>query len=1198
MRFTDYVNIPDELVNAHLTGKLVFFAGAGVSISPPSGLPSFHTLTENICAKLSTTLSVELGKDLSAKGVRNNPIPYDQILEKLEKKAPIIRDIVRSEIELEGSMPNRLHNSIFKLANLKPEPKIVTTNFDSHFNNLNRESGGSLREYAAPALPLGRSFKGIVQIHGSTSPNFDSIILTRRDFGAAYLVDGWARDFLYEMFREYVVLFVGYSHDDLMLDYFARGMSGEKPRYILINSEEKRDWTELGIIPIYYPLTETGEHIHLEEAMESWERAASSGASETKNRLVELSQNPVFPLPPSDHDFLVHALKAEASSIYFYSRADFLNWSKWIEEQGLLDGLFSTKALAKEFFPLLDWFARGSIASQESSSAAFNMIAGHAGTINPWLWNLLVETFSRDHNLDQTVVDRWISWLILDIPESRGDALSLLLLKYHFSNSPDVTLQLFTVLTKLKLDLSPSYQRDTNVGTPPSLQIDDGYADNGMYWVEEFWNREKNSLPSELIWKLIWLIHEHLETALLTFQGFYGDANAFHSLATTLGYFALQDQEFPRITKLSILADVAVVGLKGGFQANATKAAEIIKIWMDSEFSILQNIALLVASNENSYTASEVAGLFVQRDLLLDHHLYNRNSEFLQMRFDVLTSEMKAQIIVALKPTSVDDERTTWMKGRLAVGIFTKFPNELILKPLVDSLVAIIPDLANNIDSDFHRGRVRIAKDEPLRSVDDFMQDILADSSKVLVEIMEVSRNQDHFQHPNINDVTFTLSECVRRRPETAQVLWYEVDSLPDQNLRVILLSALLEPFESICAQGNSIGMFLELIKKLTSTKLLERTIARVLLEIVKPWERNLNMEFEVDVHEILKDLVKSHDESHDGVKGGSESYSEVINDFCDNLVELYLRLFQAFAPRDDEGHISIDQEYLLELSGLLEGSGGHHDLRYSRLALSIQFLIQLTPDWVVKHLLPRLLWEVTDSTTLATWSGFLHAGLKADWLISHDIMLGYQRALSHKSELQKDQYVTLVQRIAWLASFTSLATNALSWITPMVISFGGDSEFMTQWNNAIERILQANEEPERERIWSLWLGTYVSDRLKGLPMNASKLEKSEIACWVPHMRTHFLDLIALILNHPGPLSPDLELRISADEESIFKDHPSESIKFVTALLCETDGAGPRNYGLVDFARELKALVTPDEYRIFINTAASAGYFEAPEWNN
>src|ERR1035437_9196772 len=141
------------------------------------------------------------------------------------------------------------------------------------------------------------------------------------------------------MFREYVVLFVGYSHNDLMLDYFARGMSGEKPRYILINSGEKRDWTDLGIIPIYYPLTEAGGHTHLEDVMESWERSASSGALEIRNRLVELSQNPVFPLPPTDHDFLVQALKIESSSIYFFRRADFLNWSKWIEEQGILNVL-------------------------------------------------------------------------------------------------------------------------------------------------------------------------------------------------------------------------------------------------------------------------------------------------------------------------------------------------------------------------------------------------------------------------------------------------------------------------------------------------------------------------------------------------------------------------------------------------------------------------------------------------------------------------------------------------------------------------------------------------------------------------------------------------------------------------------------------------------------------------------------------
>src|SRR5690554_7670999 len=41
------------------------------------------------------------------------------------------------------------------------------------------------------------------------------LVITDREFGRAYLTEGWARRFLVALFRKYVVLFVGYSHDDL-----------------------------------------------------------------------------------------------------------------------------------------------------------------------------------------------------------------------------------------------------------------------------------------------------------------------------------------------------------------------------------------------------------------------------------------------------------------------------------------------------------------------------------------------------------------------------------------------------------------------------------------------------------------------------------------------------------------------------------------------------------------------------------------------------------------------------------------------------------------------------------------------------------------------------------------------------------------------------------------------------------------------
>jgi hypothetical protein len=50
------------------------------------------------------------------------------------------------------------------------------------------------------------------------------MVLTDADFGRAYLTEGWARRFLLDMFRTHTILFVGYSHDDVVMHYLSRAL--------------------------------------------------------------------------------------------------------------------------------------------------------------------------------------------------------------------------------------------------------------------------------------------------------------------------------------------------------------------------------------------------------------------------------------------------------------------------------------------------------------------------------------------------------------------------------------------------------------------------------------------------------------------------------------------------------------------------------------------------------------------------------------------------------------------------------------------------------------------------------------------------------------------------------------------------------------------------------------------------------------
>ena len=254
------VEFNDELIKALLNDNLVIFAGAGVSIREPSSLPSFHDLLRGI----ETHFQVAKSPNESA----------DQFLGRLETQSHNIRAYIVNQ--LAPTAPNQLHSDLLDISARGAEPKLVTTNFDRLFEETvkGRELQSSARVYTAPALPPGGRFAGIVNIHGTIDLP-DDMVLTDADIGRAYLEERWALEFLQGIFRTQHVLFVGYSHQDPIVQYLARAMpTGNNParRFILTHQQAAlaQNWNSLGLEPIIYRLGKTTTTTKRQKPLRSW----------------------------------------------------------------------------------------------------------------------------------------------------------------------------------------------------------------------------------------------------------------------------------------------------------------------------------------------------------------------------------------------------------------------------------------------------------------------------------------------------------------------------------------------------------------------------------------------------------------------------------------------------------------------------------------------------------------------------------------------------------------------------------------------------------------------------------------------------------------------------------------------------------------------------------------------------------------
>ena len=216
-------------------------------MDPPSNYPDFNALASRI------------GGSIHA---RREGEAIDRYFGRLREIGVTVHEQVRSILSSPDSHPNVLHEALIGIFGEPKHVRLVTTNFDRHFTTAatNRFGATCPEVFFAPALPVGSDFAGIVHLHGSVEKASNRLVLTDADFGRAYITEGWATQFLQRLFSRYVILFVGYSHQDMLLNYLARGFTAGSlgpGRFALTWPDDDAKWRNLGIIPRSLPALAT-----------------------------------------------------------------------------------------------------------------------------------------------------------------------------------------------------------------------------------------------------------------------------------------------------------------------------------------------------------------------------------------------------------------------------------------------------------------------------------------------------------------------------------------------------------------------------------------------------------------------------------------------------------------------------------------------------------------------------------------------------------------------------------------------------------------------------------------------------------------------------------------------------------------------------------------------------------------------------
>jgi hypothetical protein len=267
---TNGPDIPDALLRAHEEGRVVFFCGAGISY--PARLPGFQGLTDAIYRSVGTERDL-MEQDAYDRG------QFDAVLDLLERRLPgqrievrrALAESLKPKLRKPGAMDT--HNALLHLSrNREGALRLVTTNFDRLFEHAAKRDRQAIGSYAAPMLPLPKSsrWNGVVYLHGllpirSDETALNRLVVTSGDFGLAYLTERWAARFVSELFRNYIVCFVGYSINDAVLRYMMDALAADRmlgevtPQAYAFGDcqpgeEQKKavEWKAKGVTPILY----------------------------------------------------------------------------------------------------------------------------------------------------------------------------------------------------------------------------------------------------------------------------------------------------------------------------------------------------------------------------------------------------------------------------------------------------------------------------------------------------------------------------------------------------------------------------------------------------------------------------------------------------------------------------------------------------------------------------------------------------------------------------------------------------------------------------------------------------------------------------------------------------------------------------------------------------------------------------------
>ena len=627
------VDIPERLVSAHTGGRLVLFVGAGASVDEPSGLPTFYELAKQ--------LAEESHKHPPAEGEA-----LDKALGSLWKGGVDVHLKVREVIGDPASKPNELHHAMARLALASHNPKIITTNYDRH---LSACLGEGVDEFPSMAFPLREDFTGIVYLHGSVKEPHKHLVVTDTDFGSVYLEAPWtAAQFLSRIFRAHTVLFVGYSHEDTLMEYLARSLPPESQRFAfcLDEPDEKERWQDFGIQPVAFASYEV-----LPRLVSKWAERAQMGILDHEQLIKQIvSSTP--PLTREDESYMEEAVRSPERLRLFTENARGVEWLRWLEDRPVFKRVFDPYAEYTQPDHLARWFAEHFSVNPESSNESMSAFHRHGGRFSRVLLREMVwrvRTALEGGGEDGDRAKTWISLLVERAPDrSAGDLLWVLDACDPVSDPHETLLLLDHLLMPIVAVPQFNYAA-RGLKLEPHLQ---GVSQSFDCSLVEYWKNtlQPNLAQGRLATDVAVIADRHLRAAHRIAAG--NDDVEGEWISLSLARSAIEDHEQDRPSRhdgIGLLIDIARDTLEALLEHFPEHAEHYLKSWGESSVPLMRRLAIHGWTERIDATSEEKIEWLRDTGWLFDVYLKHESMRLLAVSLPEASQECVSALVLDVK---------------------------------------------------------------------------------------------------------------------------------------------------------------------------------------------------------------------------------------------------------------------------------------------------------------------------------------------------------------------------------------------------------------------------------------------------------------------------------------------------------------------------------------------------------------------